>query len=127
MSRDLTPGAAAIVGSDFAACFFLEILLDAPLYICTASDPIDWDGKTWIGVSQMGIGQVSEEAGEIQQMQFTLPAVPNEYLALALGTPTRGKSINLSLGVMRLADLGVEQMLPLWSGRIDTIDRKSVV
>jgi len=119
--RDLNSGALTVVAGDMAAAFFVELLLDTPLYFCTASDPIEYGGQIYLGIPAMTVGQVNEEAGEIQQLQIGLPAVPNEYLSLALGTPTRGKVINLCLGILNPATHAIEQMLPLWSGRVDTM------
>lgn len=119
--RDLIPAAQAQLGAAMALEFFLELQLDVPVYASTAAITIEADGKTWIGVESMRVGVISEQAGQVEQMQFTLPAVPNENLGLALATPTQGKSLLLYLGLMARETQQILQLLPLWAGRIDTM------
>lgn len=117
--RDLTPEAVALLGNRLGAAVFLEMLLDGPLYLSNAEMPIVADGHTWLGVSQLQIAAVAEGAGSAEKLQFTLPAVPNEYLGLALATEIRGRRVNLYLGIMHPDTMAVVQLLPLWGGQLD--------
>lgn len=120
-ARELTPLSKAQLGQAVGVVFFVELQLEVPVYSCTAAVSIEADGKTWIGVETMRVGVVSEQSGEIQQLQLTLPAVPNERLGLALATPTQGKPLLLYLGLLHPGNQQLLQPpLLLWTGRIDT-------
>lgn len=117
--RNLMAEALALLGDRLVAAVFVEMLLDTPIYMSNAGVDIEALGHTWIGVQQLQVEAVSEAAREAEQMRFTLPAVPNEYLALALATNLRGKSVNLYLGIMHPDTHAMVQMLPLWGGQLD--------
>ncbi len=117
--RSINGAVQALFGSPFAAAVFVEMQLDTPLYFSNAAMDINYGGKSWIGVQQLAVEDVSEGAQQAEQLKLTLPAVPNTYLGLALGTNIRGKRIYLSLGIMRSDDLAILQMVPLWSGQLD--------
>ncbi|WP_377153353.1 hypothetical protein ACFJIX_18015 [Roseateles sp. UC29_93] len=117
--RDLTPEAIALLGNRLGAAVFLEMLLDVPLYLSNAEVPIDFGGHTWLGVSQLQIKAVAEGSSQAEKLQFSLPAVPNEYLGLALSTEIRGKRVNMYMGIMHPDTMALVQMLPLWGGQLD--------
>lgn len=117
--RDINSAARAVLGTRFAAAVFVEMLLDTPIYFSNAGLDIDQDGHTWIGVQQLQVEAVEEGAQQAEQMRFTLPAVPNEYLALALSTNIRGKRVNVYLGIMDPDTHSMLQMVPLWGGQLD--------
>lgn len=118
-SRSLAPATIALLGKRLGVAVFLEMLLDVPLYFSNAMVDIDADGRTWKGVSQLQVEAISEGAGEAEQMRFSLPAVPNEYLGLALSTEIRGKGVRMYLGVMDPDSLAMVQLVLMWSGQLD--------
>jgi hypothetical protein len=123
-ARELLPGALAVLGNNLAAAVFVEMRLATPIYMCNAAIDIEAEGKTWIGVEQMQVQEVSESSGQVDQMQFTLPAVPNDYLSLALSTTIRSKTVVLYLGIFSPDTQEVLQLLRLWSGQLDQMPVK---
>jgi hypothetical protein len=118
--RDINSAATAvIVGGKLASAVFVEMLLDTPIYFSNANVSIDYGGHTWLGVQQLQVESITEGAQQAEQMRFTLPAVPNEYLALALSTNIRGKSVSVYLGILDPDSHAVLQMVPLWGGQLD--------
>jgi len=117
--RDINTAAQAVLGKRLGSAVFVEMLLDTPIYFSNAGVDIDFGGHTWLGVQQLQVEAVAEGAQQAEQMRFTLPAVPNEYLALALGTNIRGKAVNVSLGILDPDTHAVLQLVPLWGGQLD--------
>lgn len=117
--RDINSAAQAVLGKRLGAAVFVEMLLDTPLYMSNGGMSIDYDGKTWVGIQQLQVEAVAEGTQNAEQLKFTLPAVPNEYLSLALGTNIRGKTVNVYLGILDPDTLAMLQMVPLWGGQLD--------
>lgn len=117
--RDINAGAAAVLGGTFAAAVFVEMLLDTPLYFSNAGIDIVHGGHTWLGVQQLQVDAVEEGAQQAERLRLTLPAVPNQFLALALSTNIRGKSVNVYLGIMDPDAQAMLQLVPLWGGQLD--------
>lgn len=117
--RSINGSVKSLLGTSFAAAVFVDMELDTPLYFSNAAMDVTYGGKTWIGVQQLVVEDVSEGAQQAEQLRLTLPAVPNSFLGLALGTNIRGKRVSLYLGIMRSEDLAIMQMIPLWSGQLD--------
>lgn len=117
--RDVNAGARAVLGKRFGAAVFVEMQLDTPIYMSNAGVPIDFGGHTWLGVQQLQVESVSEGAQQNEQMKFTLPAVPNANLALALSTNIRGKTVRVYIGIMDPDTHAMLDLVPLWSGQLD--------
>lgn len=117
--RDVNADARAVLGKRFGAAVFVEMLLDTPIYMCNAGVNIDYGGNTYLGVQQLQVEAVSEGSQQAEQMKFTLPAVPNEYLALALSTNIRGKVVRVYIGILHPDTHAILDLVPLWNGQLD--------
>lgn len=117
--RTIPAPAAAQLGDRLALTLLVDMLLDTPLYFCSAAVDIEHGLVTYTGVEQLQVDIVRETAGEVEQLQLSLPAVPNEYLSLALGTDIRSKALRLSIGVLHPDTQAVLAAVPLWAGNLD--------
>lgn len=73
----------------------VEALTTPTLRMAAAGRPLVWGGHTW-GAIDLQIEPISHSAGgEVEQMQFRLPGVTPDQLALALTEPVDGKTVRV--------------------------------
>lgn len=106
-------------GGKRGGVLLVEMQLETPLYFSNAAVDIEHGGQTYIGVEQLEVEPLREQAGEVEAMSFTLPAVPNAYLTLALQTPINGKRVKLSLALLDPETQAIVRVQQLWAGQLD--------
>lgn len=115
------PAAASVLQAErMAAALLIEMRLTSTVCLCTAGVDLDWGGRTWQGAGFVGsIDEVSESAGDQKPLTFQLSSVPNEFLALALGEPIKGKRCILRLAAISEVDYEVKVADELWRGELE--------
>jgi hypothetical protein len=98
----------------------VEFLFDgAPQRVCTAGRPLQWGGHTWQPVG-LQVDPVQDDVGEFGNVSFSLPAVTEAQLALALVEPVQGTVVRVYDALVDPADGTVADAKRAWAGQMDT-------
>ncbi len=85
----------------------------------TAGHNIEWDGETWITAGIGTVDPIEDSAGEVQALQFSLPGISAEQIALALTEPVEGTRV-LVYDALVDPDTGeVAGAVRAWSGTLN--------
>jgi hypothetical protein len=121
--RTLTAPAQAlldrvIAGERLPMVQLLVMELDSPIYLTTAGVPLVWGGHTWqpTGLRIQPIEHLS--GADIDQLQFVLPGVSDDDLALALSTPVEGKTVRVYDALVDPASGAVADAVEGWVGAL---------
>lgn len=96
--RSLTTAGQALLdritaGEQIPMVQFVQMNLATPLYYTTAGVSIVWGGHTWVAIGGK-IEPISDSGtGEVDQLQFTLPGITDDDIALALSADVEGKTV----------------------------------
>jgi len=114
--------AAAIEAGRIATIILVEMLLSETMRLCGASRDIEYGGYTWYGINTLGsIGAISDTAGELEPLEFSLLAADPQIVAIALGEPTQGKAVYV---YSMLLDADTHALLNVdlvWSGTLEPL------
>lgn len=97
----------------------VEMLFDTPLRFTTAGHSIIWDGDTYASAGLGTIDPIEDSAGEVQALQFTLPGITPEQIAIALTETVEGVTVRV-YDAMLDPDTGeVADAVLAWSGTLN--------
>ena len=68
------------------------------------------------------VGDVSDVPGEPQRLTLSLSGLDPAIIAIALGEQVRGRPIRLNLAVLDASTHAMLDVIPLWAGRMATMD-----
>lgn len=110
--------ARARAGEQIPVVQLIELHFDQVLYVTNAGIPLEWDGKTWqpLGVQ---ISPVEDDITEFTNLQFALPAVSQDQLALALVEDAEGATVRLYDALVDPSTGEVALAVPAWAGQMD--------
>lgn len=119
--RALTTAAAtAIAGPLVPIAALVEMDLPSPLYLCTGGINLVIGTQTYTAIGVLGsIGQVTDTAADVRGLQFTLSGVPQANIAMAVGTPVRGKAVRVKQVIFDPDTYAVLDNRLRWSGVLD--------
>jgi len=71
-----------------------------PLYVWTGRGNISWDGKTWLGVGDLGsISVITEKLGATPgSLKLTINGVPGDKIGTALDDASAGRDVQVFIG-----------------------------
>lgn len=120
--RSLAGAAATQLGGAVAGpvVLFVEMMLTLPLRLNSSAVSINWNGSDWIGAGALGgVDDVSEQAGEMRALRFTLSGVPSDLLTVALAEPIRNKDCTVYVCVLDANTHAVLDVPSVWTGKLD--------
>ena len=83
-------------GEQIPCVQLVQMDLDVILYLTTANHSIEWAGQTWLRSTIGSIEPIEDSArGELQGLAFTIPAVNESALSLALTEPVEGRGVHV--------------------------------
>lgn len=95
-----TAGAAALSGATVCMAMLVEMDLTGPLNLNTSSLGLTINGITYSGVGGLGqIDAVTESAGDLPRLNFTMAGVQPTAIALALSEPVQGAAVRLKMAI----------------------------
>lgn len=97
----------------------VEMQLTSTVYLTTAGNSISWNGQTWLPA---GLGQmepIQDTAGEVQALQFNLPGVAAEQLAIALTEAVEGRIVRVYDALVDPATGVVADAVLAWTGTLN--------
>ncbi len=124
MSRSLTtPVATAATSSTIYPALLVE--LDWPegaVYVWSGLGNLSWNGKTWLGVGDLGsVSKVTESKdGKANGITLTLSGVPSSTIYQALQVDYQGSDARIYLGVMNSAGVFQADPTQIAYAKIDT-------
>lgn len=123
--RTLSPTAQVLLarlvaGERVPIVHLVQVDTDPPMYLTTAGAPLQWDGHTWqpVGVSVEPIGHSA--SGEVESLQFVLPAVTEDQLAVALLDQVDGIGVTVRDAIVDPATAVVADAPLAWAGTLNT-------
>lgn len=121
MSRINLPGGMATTLAAAHVTHFVLLQLDltsGTQYLSSTPFDVSYGGNTYTGVQGIGsVEPVTETAGEIKGLAFTLSGVPASAIASALTEPLQGRTATLRLAIVDGGTLVVDPVV--WQGALD--------
>lgn len=122
MSRINLPAgmATALAAAHVTHFVLLQLDLDSGTqYLSSTPFDVVYDGNTYLAAQGIGtVEPVTETAGEVQGLTFTLSGVPGSAIASTLTEPLQGRTVTLRLAV--LDGTGSFLVDPVvWQGALD--------
>lgn len=119
--RSLTPDVvAAIAAGEVVLAQLLYMDLTQPVRLNTSGWDLTWGGHTWQAAAGIGsIEEISDAPGEIKPLEFTLPGVRPEDLAVALAEPLQGKTVEIRTAIFHTGTYQVLDAPIEWAGWLD--------
>ncbi len=97
----------------------VEMLFDTPLRFTTAGHAIVWSGNTYASAGLGTIDPIEDSTGDVQALQFTLPGISPEQIAIALTETVEGTTVRV-YDAMLDPDTGeVADAVLAWSGTLN--------
>lgn len=97
----------------------VEMLFVSPLRFTTAGHSITWDGDTYTSAGLGTIDSIEDSSGDVQALQFTLPGITPEQIALALTETVDGTTVHVYDAIIDPADGTVADAILAWSGTLN--------
>lgn len=123
--RQLNPAGQALLaraqgGEQLPMVQLVEFLFEAgPQRVATSGRPVEWGGHTWQPLG-LYVDAVEDDAGELLNLTFSLPAVNEAQLALALVEPVAGTTVRVYDALLDPATGAVVDAARAWAGELDT-------
>lgn len=122
--RTLNSAALALLarieaGEQIPLVQLVAMLFDTPLRYTTAGHAITWDGNTYNPAGLGSIDPIEDSAGEVQALQFTLPGISEEQMALALTEPVEGTTVRVYDALVDPSTGVVADAVLAWSGTLN--------
>ena len=73
----------------------VQMDLTETVRLTTAGHVISWGGNDWQPAGLGAIEPIEDAAGEVQALQFSLPGITPEQIAIALTEPVEGKTVRV--------------------------------
>lgn len=121
--RTISPaGAAALSGSVVCMAMLVEMDLTEPLNLNTSSLSLTIAGVTYSGVGGLGqIDAISESAGDLPRVNFTMAGVQPTAIALALSEPVQGAAVRIKMALFDSATGAFIDSRQRYAGYLDTM------
>ena len=68
----------------------VQLVLTETIYLTTAGRAISWGGHSWLPAGLGAIEPIEDVTGDVQALQFSLPGISAEQIAIALTEPVEG-------------------------------------
>lgn len=122
--RTLNTAALALLariqsGEQIPVVQLVELQFPTTLRYTTAGHHISWGGHTWTTAGMGGIDAVEDEQGQVQALQFSLPGVTPEQIAIALGDDVDGTTVHVYDALIDPADGTVADAVLAWAGTLN--------
>jgi hypothetical protein len=122
--RTLTPAGDALLarilaGEKIPVVQLVRLDLTETIYLTTAGRPIVWGGHTWVPEQLGALEPISDVAGDVQGLQFSMAGVSDEQLAIALIEPVEGRSVVVYDALIDPDTGEVADAVRAWSGTLN--------
>lgn len=97
----------------------LRVELDPVLYLTTAGVPLVWDGRTWQPAG-LAVQPIEAQVGEFSALEFVLPAVTEDQLALVLGEQVDGVLVRVFDAIVDPDSGQVADAVHAWAGTLNS-------
>lgn len=97
----------------------VQLVLTETIYLTTAGRAISWDGHSWLPAGLGAIEPIEDVAGDVQALQFSLPGVSSEQIAIALTETVEGKVVRVYDALIDPDTGGVEDAVLAWAGTLN--------
>lgn len=97
----------------------IEMHLDATVYITTAGHDVEWAGHTWARAKSGRVAAIGDGVGELQGLEFTLPAAPGTNLALVLTEEVEGSDVKVWDALITPETGQVADAILAWAGTLN--------
>lgn len=97
----------------------VQMDLSATVRLTTAGHVVQWGGQDWLPAGLGSIEPIEDAAGEVQALQFVLPGVTSEQIAIALTEPVEGKAVRVYDALIDPATGVVADAVLAWSGTLN--------
>lgn len=117
-----TAGVAALSGAVVCAAILVEMDLTQPLNLNSSSLGLTINGITYSGVGGLGqIDAITESAGDLPRLNFTMAGVQPTSIALALSEPVQGKSVRVKIALFNSATGAYIDSRQRYAGYLDVM------
>ena len=108
----------------------VEMLLTAPLRMCSSFYEIEHDGNTYLPLGDLGsVEEVEDGQGDYKPLRYSLSGVRQDLLVIALEENIRNKPCTVFLAVLDEVTHQKREVQQVWTGTLDqmgvAIDPKS--
>jgi len=119
--RTIDSAAGSVLGGNLVPVVLLvEMLMSAPVRICSSSMNITYAGDVYLGIGDLGtVDEVDDSPGEYKALRFALNGVRNEYLAIVLAENIRDKPCSLRMAVLHPDTHALLDAPLVWTGTLD--------
>lgn len=94
-----TAGAALyarmLAGEQVPVVQLVEVDFDTPVYLATGGSVINWDGHDWQPAGLGVIDAVNDSASEMPSLQFSMPGLNEQQVAVALEPGIEGAAVRV--------------------------------
>lgn len=117
-----TAGVAALSASVVCAAILVEMDLTQPLNLNTSSLSLTINGITYSGVGGLGqIDAITESAGDLPRLNFTMAGVQPTSIALALTEPVQGSAVRVKIALFNSATGALIDVRQRYAGYLDVM------
>lgn len=106
-------------GEQIPVVQLVEMEFPTTLRFTTAGRDITWDGNTWTSAGMGTIDAIEDEQGQVAALQFTLPGVTEEQIAIALGDDVDGTTVRVYDALVDPDDGTVADAVLAWAGTLN--------
>lgn len=110
--------ARAIAGETIPIHLLVFFDLDVPQRWAVGGTPLVWGGHTW-AAQEMLIDAISDDVAQPSGLRFTLPAVFESEIALAVDDDIEGSEVEVYMAFVDPATGEVADAVLVWSGELD--------
>lgn len=114
------PALAQLNGENMRIALLVEMLLTAPVRLCSANVSLTYAGNVYVGTGVLGaVNEVDDSPGEYKNMTFTLSGVALDVIAIALAENIRNKTVTVRMAVIDATSFAILDAPVIWSGSLD--------
>ncbi len=122
--RTINPAATALLASIAAGeqvplVQLVRLDLDETIYLTTAGHAISWDGQTWVSGGLGTLEPIEDAEGDVMALQFSLPGVSAEQIAIALTAAVEGKTVRVYDALVDPLTGVVADAVLAWTGTLN--------
>lgn len=117
-----TAGVAALSGATVCAAILVEMDLTEPLNLNTSSLGLTINGISYSGVGGLGqIDAITESAGDLPRLNFTIAGVQPTSISLALSEPIQGKAVRVKMALFDSSSGALIDVRQRYAGYLDVM------
>jgi hypothetical protein len=114
------PALAQLNAESMRVALLVEMMLSAPVRLCTANVNLDWAGSTYIGTGVLGaVNEVDDSPGEYKNLTFTLSGVDLAVISIALSENVSNKRVTVREAIIDSNSFAVLDAPVIWTGIMD--------